>query len=211
MKAYKWLFVALVLSCLVSADDLSDLRYDVFLSADIDVDGVAQLSQADVDSLISLECTDFHYRYPDALIKRDTLVLSRGVLSYDMPDDVLDVDTINPITFCIAREYRTNRLIATNYPLRPIPADQLYELMIAGPNATRPDMGDEKHAVAYSNGEMMVYPTPRFNDTLIYSYRAVQGSLLTDATFHISDTYYGRFVLSVVARVKAKLGLVVTP
>lgn len=191
----------------VQADNLSEIRIAAFRAANFQTSGVTSCTATEADSMISIECKDFHLSYPKSLIRRDTIYLVAGTLAYDMEDDVFAVDTINPITFCYIWEYRTNKPKKVEYPLFPILSDNWFEVTRIQTNAEEPSSTANPQYVMYSGGQMIVYPTPRYADTLVYDYLAMQQDLLAGEDFDINEAYYGRFVQAVANRILAKVGL----
>lgn len=209
MMAHRWILALLLLMSTVVADDLDEIAVAALLEAQVKSTGVLQCTRENVDSLVNIERRSFHLQFPDALIRRDTIVLTLGVATYDMPDDVLDLFGVVPITNCIGLDHRKDTLIPILYLLYPIPIDSLYEISFAVKKGERDKKDAMKKYVAYDAGEMLLYPIPRLPDTLIYSYRAIQGYLGTDSTFDINQVFYGRFVTAVANRIRSKLGLAV--
>jgi len=208
MASIRLIIAALVLTGIAAASDLSDLRDHVYRGLTMSASGVAQLNTTSVDSLIGLTCRDFHLSYPDALVKLDTISLLPGVLNYALNDDVLDVPGINPITFCCYIDStRINPGTKVAVPLHPITSDEWYLKTIAEPNASAPDVKDDKQYAFTAGGRLFVYPVTRFDDMLILEYRAVQPVMDDTTTFQIHQAYYEKFIQAVISKARDKLGL----
>lgn len=194
----KWLWVSILLfGVSAHSTDLADLRWDVFTRCNIRTAGTDQVGAATVDSILNdgipIICTDFL-----AYIKRDTSVTSHGEWDYPLNSDYAELPPDRtPIVFCM-RLRRQGIIDTTFYPIQPIAQADVFAVRAGSP----PPSSTAEPSYVWVSGEnasgvprLIVWPIPRFADTLILGYQAVHPNLLhADSTLRISAMYHEHLV-----------------
>ena len=205
MKVSRWL-ILLLLACPVMAADIDDLGYHVLNLCHIDQTGVAQLTLAELDSIIQLNYELVQSR--GRCFVNDTVIdLTKGQLLYSLPGDFNEIPG-KVLEFCILFVKKNSRDTVI-YPMITGRDIGVYEQTLGTDNITEID-GQAQYVWA-SNSQLFVWPPPQgSHDSVMIGYQALDTNITASgagSSIDILPICYKGLVYLTCADVKYKLGL----